>query len=267
MADEKNNISDEKIPESNAAKRLKGLGIDPTAATETIEVAPVGFWENFWYHHKWKTLIISFSVIVLLICTLQMCTQNAYDIYIMYAGPGYMTPNETRSAQDTFKQLIPDHDGDGSRSVMLSIINYMNQEQIEEKRAQAEEEGVDLYIDLNGNAAALERFEMEVIAGESVIYLLDPALYESVKAAGGLLPLNEVLDTVPAGAVDDYGIRFAETAFYDTISSLQYLPEDTILCIRKISTMSVFKGQEKSAEMHERHVALFQKIVSFGTAD
>ena len=146
MADERNNISEENIPESNAAKRLRGLGIDPSEPAETVEVAPVGFWENFWYHHKWKTIIISLVVLVLVICTMQMCTQNAYDIYVMYAGPGYMTPNETLSAQDALAQLIPYHDGDGNRSVMLSIINYMNAEQIAEKQAEAEAEGVDLYV-------------------------------------------------------------------------------------------------------------------------
>ena len=108
---------------------------------------------------------------------------------------------------------------------------------------------------------------MEVIAGESVIYLLDPALYESVKAAGGILPLSEVLDTVPSGAIDEYGIRFSDTALYDAVSALQYLPEDTVLCIRKVSTMSVFKGQKKSEEMHARHVELFRQIVAFGTEE
>lgn len=266
MAEDKQNIPEENIPESNAAKRLRGLGIDPTAeSADSVEVAPVGFWENFWYHHKWKTIIISFAVILLVICTLQMCTQNSYDIYILYAGPGYLTGNETLSTQNALKQLVPDQDGDGSKDVMFSIINYMNPAQIAEKQALAEEQGVDLYIDLAGNASKLERFQIEVVAGESVIYLLDPLLYESVKDAGGLLRLDEVLDEIPASAVDEYGIRLADTDLYQSITTLQYLPEDTVLCIRKVSTMSVFKGQKRSEEIHARHVELFRQIVAFET--
>lgn len=264
MAEEKHTIPEENIPESNAARRLRGLGIDPTAeSTDSVEVAPVGFWENFWYHHKWKTIIISCLVILLVICTMQMCTQNSYDIYILYAGPGYLTANETLSAQNALKQFVPADGGDGSRDVMLSVINYMNPAQIAEKQALAEEQGVDLYIDLSGNASALERFQMEVVAGECVIYLLDPQLYESVKMAGGLLRLDEVLDEIPESAADEYGIRLADTDLYQSITTLQYLPEDTILCIRKVSTMSVFKGQKKSEEAHARHVELFRQIAAF----
>ena len=53
------------IPQSARAKVMRSLGQDTEARPE-IEVEPVGFWENFWYHHKWKTIIISFVVILLL---------------------------------------------------------------------------------------------------------------------------------------------------------------------------------------------------------
>ena len=104
---------------------------------------------------------------------------------------------------------------------------------------------------------------MEVVAGNSVIYMLDPLLYESVKDAGGLLPLAEVLDEIPQAAIDEYGIRLGDTALSESITGLQRLPEETVLCIRKVSTMSVFKGQKKSEEAHARHVELFRQIAAF----
>ncbi len=260
--------SEEEIHESNAARRLKGLGIDPNESpADGVEVAPVGFWENFWYHHKWKTIIGVCAVILFVICTMQMCTQNSYDLYVMYAGPGYMTPNETLSVQSSFRQLTPKGEDGASMEVMFSAINYLNEEQIAEKKALAEEQDVDLYIDLSGNASALERFQMEVVAGNSVIFLLDPLLYESVKEAGGLLPLAEVLDQIPETAIDEYGIRLGDTELYDNIAALRQLPEETVLCIRRISTMSVFKGQKKTEEMHALHTALFAALVSFESAE
>lgn len=262
MAEDKDRERESEIPESAAARRIKALGLDDIPAADGVAVKG-DFWENFWYHHKWKTIIISVSLVILLICTMQMCTRESYDVYLMYAGPGYLTPNETRSAQDAVKQVMPDYNGDGQRGVMLSVFNYLNPAQIEEKLAQAEADGVDLSVDYLGNASVLEQYDMEIMSGESVICLLDPDLYESVRYAGGLLPLSEILETVPAEAIDEYGVRFADTDFAKTFSIFTELPEDTVLCIRRVSTMAIFKGQKKTERIHSYHVDLFRQMLAF----
>lgn len=267
MADEQKHPPEHEIPESAAARRIKALGLDntPNGDSASGDGAAVrgSFWDNFWYHHKWKTIIISVSLVVLLICTLQMCTRESYDVYLMYAGPGYLTPNETRSAQDAVKQIMPDYNGDGQRGVMLTVFNYLNPAQIEEKMAQAEADGVDLSVDQLGNAAVLNQFDMEVMSGESVIYLLDPALYESIRYAGGLIPLSEIFETVPAAAIDECGIRFGDTDYAKSFSIFENLPEDTVLCIRRVSTMAVFKGQKKTERIHSYHVDLLRQMMAF----
>ncbi len=263
MADEKKTNQENGIPESVAARRLRALGGGETSSDSNDVVARGNFWENFWYHHKWKTMITAASLLLLLICTMQMCTQNSYDVYLMYAGPGYLTVNETRDAQNALKQIMPDYNGDGTRGVMLSVYNYLNPEEIAYRKEQVEAEGIEFSFDYTGNAATLERFEMEVVAGESVIYLLSPELYESVKTAGGLIPLSEFLTEVPDSAVDEYGILFSDTDFYKAVSVLQYLPADTVLCIRRTSTMPVFKGKKKAEERHEWHVDLFKQMLIF----
>lgn len=263
MADEKKTNHEEEIHESVAARRLKALGGGEDTAEADGTVARGNPWENFWYHNKWKTIIITASLILLLICTMQMCTQNSYDVYLMYAGPGYLTVNETRDAQNAIKQIMPDYNGDGTRGVMLNVFQYLNPEEIAYRKAQVEAEGIEFSFDYTGNATALERFEMETVAGESVIYLLSPELYASIKEAGGLVPLSEILDTVPDSAVDEYGIRFSETDFCKAVSVLQYLPEDTVLCIRRTSTMSIFKGQKKAEQRHEWHTDLFRQMLLF----
>ena len=250
------------IPMSARAKVMQGLGQDTEARPE-IEVEPVGFWENFWYHHKWKTIIISFVVILLVICIGQAGSRDKTDVYVMYAGPGFITANEARRVQDAMKQQMDDYNGDGEKGILLADFNYLSPAQIEEKRKLAEEQGVDLSIDTYGNSAVYEQYEMEVIAGESVIYILDPGLYENVKKAGGLLPLTEVLGEMPEGAVDEYGIRLAETKFARFYTAMNVFPEDSILCIRRVSTMSVFKGQKKTEQLHSWHVDLFTNMVNF----
>lgn len=262
MADEKKTEEVNDIPESVAARRLKALGGDTPTEGDTA-VVKGNFLENFWYHHKWKTIIITASLFLLLICTLQMCTQNSYDVYLMYAGPGYLTVNETRTAQDAIKQIMPDYNEDGTRGVMLSVYNYLNPDEIDERKAAVEAEGLEFAFDYTQNTSALERFEMEVVAGESVIYLLTPELYESVKAAGGLVELAEIFDELPNTAIDEYGIRFADTDFAKAVSVFSYLPEDTVLCIRQTSTMSFFKGQKRAEEKQAWHTDLFRQILAF----
>lgn len=250
------------IPQSARAKVMRSLGQDVEERPE-IEVEPVGFWENFWYHHKWKTIIIGFVVMLLVVCIAQAGSRDKTDVYVMYAGPGFITANEARQVQDAMKQQMDDYNGDGEKGILLADFNYLSPAQIEEKKALAAEQGVDLTIDNYGNATVLEQYEMEVIAGESVIYLLDPGLYENVKKAGGLLPLTEVLGETPEGAVDEYGIRFSETKFARFYTAMNVFPEDSILCIRRVSTMSVFKGQKKTEQLHSWHVDLFTNIVNF----
>ena len=46
------------------------------------------WFDNFWYHHKWKTIICLFLVVTILVCTLQMCRREEKgDISVMLAGP------------------------------------------------------------------------------------------------------------------------------------------------------------------------------------
>ena len=252
MSDNEKNIqqpAEEEIPRSAAARVMQGLGTDKEERP-AIEVEPVSFWENFWYHHKWKTIIITFVAVLLIVCFAQMETQDKADVYFMYAGPGFLTANEARRMQDAVKQIMPDYNEDGEKGVFLADFNYLNAEQIAEKKAQALEEGVDLTFDNYGNANVYEQYEMEVIAGESVIYILDPALYETVKKAGGLMPLAEVLGELPAEAVDETGIRLADLKFARFFTAMNVFPEDSVLCIRRVSTMSVFKGQKKTERLH-----------------
>ena len=245
---EKKPPQEEEVPESASARILRGLGQDDAPPPPEHEPEHVGFWENYWYHHKWKTIIIAAAVLVLTVTMIQTCSRETPDVYLMYAGPAYLTPNEARAVQDAVRQVMEDYNGDGERGVMLTDVNYLSPEQIDEKLALASQR---------------ERFEVEVIAGESVICILDPALYEDVKKAGGLLPLTEVLGETPSEAIDEYGIRFGETKFARYFTAMQVLPEDSVLCIRRLSTMSAFKGKAKSERLHAYHTALFTSMVRF----
>ena len=93
---------------SASARIMRGLGLDKKTEPE-IEVEPVGFFENYWYHHKWKTIIIGVALLIVMICTVQMCAKETPDVYLMYAGPGFLTANEAREVQNSFRQIMDDY--------------------------------------------------------------------------------------------------------------------------------------------------------------
>ena len=70
--------------------------------------------DNFWYHHKWKTLIIAFFAVVVLVCALQMCgKEDEGDVAILMVGPyGFATEQSGIGDLQAFldKTLPQDYD-------------------------------------------------------------------------------------------------------------------------------------------------------------
>ena len=97
---------------------------------------------------------------------------------------------------------------------------------------------------------------------EIVSVFLDPYLYERVKSANGFVELSTLFDEVPDTAIDDYGIRFSETEFAKYFDALDCLPVDSILCLRRQSTVG-FGGDKANGKAYEFSVAFFKSIVNY----
>ena len=80
-----------------------------------------GLWlENFWYHYKWHTIFALVAILVVTICTVQMCSKEEYDVHIVYAGSEHLLGEKdedgTVKAQTVMKsvnQAVEDFDGNG----------------------------------------------------------------------------------------------------------------------------------------------------------
>lgn len=252
---------------SNAAKLLKAMGEKNPESEQEHEDIPLAkgkWWENFWYHYKWHTIAIAFVTVFLVVSITQLVSKETPDVYVMYAGPHYINSDKNTAVRNAVRQVMSeDYNGDGEKGVMLTDLTFMNDAQVKQAYDEAKQEGVDIAIDMQANATALERFNMEAFSGESVVYFLDPELYESVKLAGGFLTLEEVLGYVPDSAIDECGIRLCDIPFGQYFDGVNSLPEETILCIRRVSTMSFLKGQKKTERIHSYHIQLFKDIVNF----
>ena len=222
--------------------------------------------ENFWYYNKWKVIIGAFFLVVAIIVIAQFAGRENPDVYIMYAGESYLNVTGVDGMRNAFRAVIDDYNGDGEHGIMLTTLTCHSDEQIAEREEAAREETREFYVDRSANMQNIKSFDAEIFAGESVICLLDPWLFDRVDAAGGFVPMSEIFTEEELASLELYGnsgIYLRSTKFAKYYTALGNLSEDTVLCIRRISSMSVFKGQKKYERLHDDHVDAFRRIALF----
>lgn len=221
------------------------------------------WFDNYWYHYKWQTIIAAFFTIAFLIMGLQMCGAEKTDIYLIYAGPHMFEEGSVHElSADVNKILSEDFNGDGIKTSEIVDLYILSEEQIKAEKEAAESEEEVYYYNAQFFAEEQKKLDQLIFAGEYSICLLDPHLYESIKQSGGFRPLSEVLDEVPESAIDEYGIRLSDTEFGSFFTSVSKLPEDTVLCLRRESTMS-FLNRDRAEEQYAHYVKTFCDIVNF----
>ncbi len=223
-------------------------------------------WENFWYYNKWKVIIAAFFSVIIIVCVVQFVNKDSPDIFVMYSGPTYFSAGDVDGVRAAFRSVVDDYNNDGERGASLMILTYLSDEQIAERTELAEQESIEIYFDRQANQQNLKQFDMEIFGGESVICLLDPALYERVREAGGFMRMDDIFTEDELSELELYdpcGIKFKTLPFAEYYTAFSGVPDDTVLCIRKVSTMSVFKGKKKYEKLHEQHVDAFRRIVGF----
>lgn len=271
-------VSPENEPEmSNAARRLRALGIDPNEEEhknipeETKPMKKAGkAIENFWYHYKTLTLALIAIVLVLGIGIYQLMSKTKPDLYIFYGGsmfnydPSVVSTETFKDMTDAFTSIMDkDYNDDGEKNIMLAEAICFSESEIKKYEEMCEARGLSPAFNKTFNAEELDRFRNEMMVGESVIYLLDPALYEEVRGKDIFLTLEEALGYVPDCAYDEYGIKFAELEFAKYFTAFDELQEDVILAIRRVTPMDAFAKSRDIDKIHANHVDFFKRIVNF----
>ena len=222
--------------------------------------------DNFWYHYKWVTLVTAFFTVTLLIIIIQMITKTNPDSNILYGGPAVLTANQTKEIENAFNALLPeDFNGDGEKITSLQAITLMTKEQIAKAEAEAaENSSVFVY-----NPQSLENnktsFSTQLFSGEYVICLIDPEQYKNAYKAGGFAPLSELFgeNNFPEYAYDDCALLLSETNFSKFFTAMSVFPDDTLICVRKMSSVSAIKGKSKAEREYNNQLRLFYSIIAF----
>ena len=220
--------------------------------------------ENFFYHYKWHTIIAAFFVFILALCVFQTCKKTSYDAYIMYAGGKNLRTMEEGETESTFVILyktmgfyVGDYDEDGEKNVSFSDIFLPSADEIKK----LEEEGNAPYTLLGDND---ELFRNNMLSGNYYVCLLSEYLFnEWTKNDNN--PFVSITDYLPEGAkianvegedgyrlASDCGVYLSSTPLKDE-PGFKYLPDDTIICLRKFSKAStpgrkgenIYKNSEK----------------------
>ena len=261
---DKNTVgSEDQIPESNEARRIRmsGEGIGEDVRLDDIKVNKLS---NFLYHNKVKIILITFFAVVLIIGIVQIITQSSPDATIIYGGPQYISPNQAKNFRAMMESLMDDYNGDGKKVVQLYDFVFYTSEQLEKVAEETDENGEKTVVNISSNRKTADRFSEEVFGVDSGVCILSESQYNEARSAGAFLTLREVLGYQPDGAVDDFAVKLSETKLWKFYDAARIFPRDSVIVMRKLSSMGSILGMKKRAETnHEAGLKLFRTILEF----
>ena len=212
--------------------------------------------ENYWYHYKWQTMFGVFFLIVAIICIVQTFNVQSYDAYVMYAGNYQMSRVEFLDMQKELEKVIEDGDGDGKIVVDMRDIMVLSAEEIQKRKDDGYEVMESLIAD------NLNLFDQEIFSGEATICLLSPMLFERANGGGAFLPIAEFVGDTEVEYYNEFGVYLHSIPF-GSLPGLRDLPKDTILCVRRISTMASLFGKKEAERDHERNLSAVRTIFAY----
>ncbi len=241
--------NDFEIQDSNAAKKMKALGLDMNEKihSEEDEIKKGNLWDNIWYRYKWVIIIGAVLLIIAIVLIVQVAMKKGDDIKITYAGPTYIGDSETRnSLLNVFSVIAKDYNGDGELIININSNVILNSEQITEE----DEEGRKPNASQVGqNQQYLNTFKQQMQSGDFTIYLLDSKLYEE-SLKGVFVNIEEALgmDIDDSIKYDDYSIYLKDTEFGSYYKGLDKLPDDTLVLVLQKTVFANDKDYENSIE-------------------
>ena len=225
------------------------------------------FWrwlDNFWYHHKWVTVGVAFALLVVIICTVQMCGKEKNDLTVVYAGRNQLSPAESQNFSQVLESICPeDFDENGEKQIAVGAYCILSEEQILELQRQAAENDEQAYFDQNYNSTQYDTFMSYLMTGESSVLFLDPWLYNMLRENGRLAKLESVLGYVPEGAYGEYGVKLSETELYKDFGVVRLMPGDTVICILEPYVV----GKSSKEKYYDWEKQMFEAIVEYAKED
>lgn len=237
---------------------------------EKIEMGFKEKLDNFWYYHKWHTIVALFVILAIIVCSLQMCSKESYDAYVMYAGPHEFKRtsqggdiSEYASALSSLKQVVSDYDENGD--VVVSFLDLYLLTNDEMKEAEKDPETELNYVLINDNK---EKFENNVMYSDYYVVFISKSLYELNREVSGIplfKPLKQYVNQETEGLefYSEDAVLLSSCAF-SALPVFNNLPNDTLVCLRMKSAVASHFGKESTEEQYRRSEEIISKILNYG---
>lgn len=218
---------------------------------------------NFVYYYKWHMLIALFFVVVLSVLIFQMCTQDKYDVKVMYAGPAIVSDTSDAAIQDVLSARGEDYDKNGKVSVLLYDLVIMSEDEL----YAAYDKGYQPTVLNNGVINENRKtFSFHALADEFFLLMLSPECYDILYTNDRLVSLDTMgiaLEGTPLyeARYDDYGLYLHDLDFAKFYTAFSVLPEDTLVCVKKVAKT---KKNNSAAEISQKnHIDFFKAMADF----
>ncbi len=223
---------DFEIQDSNATKKLKGLGIDMNEKihSEEDEIKKGNLWDNIWYRYKYAIIIGAILLVIAIVLIVQVASKKDDDIKIVYAGPTFIADTETRNSLTTiFSTVAKDYNGDGELIINITSNVILNSVQINEEDEEGRKPNA---TQVGQNQQLLNTFKQQMQSGDFTIYLVDRQLYEE-SLKGVFVNLEQVtgMDIDDSIMYDEYSLYLKDTDFGSYYKGLNKLPDDTLVLV------------------------------------
>ncbi|MDD6312566.1 MAG: hypothetical protein PUB08_03725 [Firmicutes bacterium] len=212
--------------------------------------------EYIWDYYKFRIIVGLFCVFVAAVLIFQFAGRVEPDANLMYAGRYNISSQAVNNMQVSLAEKVgmTDANGDGRKSI--DYVQFLLFDGTE---------GSSGYINGVSMQENLEGYNTEILAGDSMILLLDEYYYNSLVEQSIIAPFVDYLDAVPEKAIDAYGIRLSDLDIYKLDGFKEFAP-DTIVCMRVKKTYGNF-GKGEDDELLEKNRKVFRDMLSYTYTD
>ncbi len=210
------------------------------------------FFENLWYHYKWLILIVLTLGTLMVLGVVQIIEKGDPDVHVLFIGQNYITAEGRKETEKSLSKIISDYNGDGKVSmdlVELTVTTIPGQS-----------------YDYVYQQDAMTRFETEIRAGKSTVFIVEESFYDKITKLGLAAPLSVVFGEgkVPENAYDEYSFRLRDLDIAEEDGFCRF-PRESYVCIRH-SPENDEINYSRTMEDYNNNLDFFKKAVEYRSA-
>lgn len=211
--------------------------------------------ENFWYHNKFAVIVSAVFIIFITISLVQILTKPSPDANFLYMGHEKHAFYAEDDIQDSIAKVMKeDYNKDGKK--YIDYIELVDAGVINDTEGDFATGYTSMYM----HETVGQDFAAHIIAGDSMIYLLDESYYKVAKDTNVLMPLSEALGYTPDFALNEYAVYLSDLDI-SYLPGFKELPDSILVCIRYPVTLTA--GKKKVEEREQCNLSVFRDMFSY----